>query len=162
LHSAKGLEFKQVFLVGLEEGLFPSQQSVDDTGRLEEERRLCYVGMTRAMQQLYLTYAESRRLYGRETYPRPSRFLREIPAELLQEVRVRATISRPVTAVQARPAMFQAQGSYKLGQRVSHVKFGEGVVLQIEGEGPQERVQINFKPAGVKWLMLAYAKLDIL
>ncbi len=162
LHSAKGLEFKQVFLVGLEEGLFPSQQSVDDTGRLEEERRLCYVGMTRAMQQLYLTYAESRRLYGRETYPRPSRFLREIPAELLQEVRMRATISRPVTAVQAKPAMLQAQSSYKLGQRVRHAKFGEGVVLQIEGEGAQERVQINFKPAGVKWLMLAYAKLDIL
>ena len=162
LHSAKGLEFKQVFLVGLEEGLFPSQQSVDDTGRLEEERRLCYVGMTRAMQQLYLTYAESRRLYGRETYPRPSRFLREIPAELLQEVRMRATISRPVNAVQAKSAKFQTQGSYKLGQRVSHAKFGEGVVLQIEGEGAQERVQINFKPAGVKWLMLAYAKLDIL
>ena len=101
LHSAKGLEFKLVFLVGMEEGLFPSQQSVDDAGRLEEERRLCYVGMTRAMQQLYLTYAESRRLYGRESYPRPSRFLREIPAEFLQEVRMRATISRPVTAVQA-------------------------------------------------------------
>jgi len=162
LHSAKGLEFKQVFLVGLEEGLFPSQQSVDDAGRLEEERRLCYVGMTRAMQQLYLTYAESRRLYGRETYPRPSRFLREIPAELLQEVRMRATISRPVNAVQTKSAKFQTQGSYKLGQRVSHAKFGEGVVLQIEGEGAQERVQINFKPAGVKWLMLAYAKLDIL
>ena len=162
LHSAKGLEFKQVFLVGLEEGLFPSQQSVDDAGRLEEERRLCYVGMTRAMQKLYLTYAESRRLYGRETYPRPSRFLREIPAELLQEVRMRATISRPVTAVQAKPAMLQAQSSYKLGQRVRHAKFGEGVVLQIEGEGAQERVQINFKPVGVKWLMLAYAKLDIL
>ncbi len=162
LHSAKGLEFKQVFLVGLEEGLFPSQQSVDDTGRLEEERRLCYVGMTRAMQQLYLTYAESRRLYGRETYPRPSRFLREIPAELLQEVRMRATISRPVTAVQAKPAMFQTQSKYKLGQRVHHAKFGEGVILQIEGDGAQERVQINFKPAGVKWLMLAYAKLDVL
>jgi len=162
LHSAKGLEFKQVFLVGLEEGLFPSQQSVDDAGRLEEERRLCYVGMTRAMQQLYLTYAESRRLYGRETYPRPSRFLREIPAELLQEVRMRATISRPVSSVQAKPAMFQAQSSYKLGQRVGHAKFGEGVILQIEGEGAQERVQINFKPVGVKWLMLAYAKLDVL
>ena len=80
LHSAKGLEFKLVFLVGMEEGIFPSQQSVEDAGRLEEERRLCYVGMTRAMQQLYLTYAESRRLYGRETYPRPSRFLREIPS----------------------------------------------------------------------------------
>jgi DNA helicase II / ATP-dependent DNA helicase PcrA len=146
----------------MEEGLFPSQQSVDDVGRLEEERRLCYVGMTRAMQQLYLTYAESRRLYGRETYPRPSRFLREIPAEFLQEVRMRATISRPVTAVQAKATSLQATGSYKLGQRVSHAKFGEGVVLQLEGAGAQERVQINFKQAGVKWLMLAYAKLDVL
>jgi DNA helicase-2/ATP-dependent DNA helicase PcrA len=162
LHTAKGLEFKLVFLVGLEEGLFPSQQSVDDAGRMEEERRLCYVGMTRAMQQLYLTYAESRRLYGRETYPRPSRFLREIPAEFLQEVRMRATISRPVTAVQAKPAMLQTQGRYKPGQRVSHAKFGEGVILQIEGDGAQERVQINFKPVGVKWLMLAYAQLEVL
>ncbi len=162
LHSAKGLEFKLVYLVGMEEGLFPSQQSVDDAGRLEEERRLCYVGMTRAMQQLYLTYAESRRLYGRESYPRPSRFLREIPGEFLQEVRMRATISRPVTAVQSKPASLQATGSYKLGQRVSHAKFGEGVILQMEGSGAQERVQINFKQAGFKWLMLAYAKLDVL
>jgi len=162
LHSAKGLEFKLVFLVGMEDGLFPSQQSVDDVVRLEEERRLCYVGMTRAMQQLYLTYAESRRLYGRETYPRPSRFLREIPAEFLQEVRMRATISRPVTAVQAKATSLQATGSYKLGQRVGHAKFGEGVILQLEGAGVQERVQVNFKQAGVKWLMLAYAKLDVL
>ncbi len=162
LHSAKGLEFKLVFLVGMEEGLFPSQQSVDDAGRLEEERRLCYVGMTRAMQQLYLTYAESRRLYGRETYPRPSRFLREIPSDCLQEVRMRATISRPVTAVQPKPAMLQSAGTYKLGQRVRHAKFGEGVILQMEGSGAQERVQINFKQAGVKWLMLAYAQLEIL
>ncbi len=162
LHSAKGLEFKQVFLVGMEEGLFPSQQSVDDAGRLEEERRLCYVGITRAMQQLYLTYAESRRLYGKETYPRPSRFLREIPPEHLQEVRMRATVSRPVTSVQPKAQSLQAAGKYKLGQRVSHAKFGEGVVLQMEGDGPQERVQINFKQSGVKWLMLAYAQLDML
>jgi DNA helicase-2/ATP-dependent DNA helicase PcrA len=162
IHSAKGLEFKLVFLVGMEEGLFPSQQSVDDVARLEEERRLCYVGMTRAMQQLHLTYAESRRLYGRESYPRPSRFLREIPSEFIQEVRMRATISRPVTAVKPRAISLQTTGSYKLGQSVGHAKFGEGVVLQLEGSGVQERVQINFKQVGVKWLMLAYAKLDIL
>jgi DNA helicase-2/ATP-dependent DNA helicase PcrA len=162
IHSAKGLEFKLVFLVGMEEGLFPSQQSVDDVVRLEEERRLCYVGITRAMQQLYLTYAESRRLYGRETYPRPSRFLREIPSEFLQEVRLRATISRPVTAVKPKALSLQVTGSYKLGQRVSHAKFGEGTVLQLEGSGAQEMVQINFKEVGVKWLMLAYAKLDVL
>ncbi|MEI6334359.1 MAG: DNA helicase II [Methylococcaceae bacterium] len=162
IHSAKGLEFKLVFLVGMEEGLFPSQQSVDDVARLEEERRLCYVGMTRAMQQLYLTYAESRRLYGRESYPRPSRFLREIPAEFIQEVRMRATISRPVTAVKPKAVSLQTAGSYKIGQGVSHAKFGEGVVLQLEGSGAQERVQINFKQVGVKWLMLAYANLDVL
>ncbi|MDP3876242.1 MAG: DNA helicase II [Methylobacter sp.] len=162
LHSAKGLEFKLVFLVGMEEGLFPSQQSVDDVGRLEEERRLCYVGITRAMQQLYLTYAESRRLYGRETYPRPSRFLREIPAEHIQEVRMRAAVTRPVTSVKAKAASLQLPGKYKPGQRVSHAKFGEGVVLQMEGEGAQERVQINFKQVGSKWLILAYAQLDVL
>ncbi len=162
LHSAKGLEFKQVFLVGMEEGLFPSQQSVDDVGRLEEERRLCYVGITRAMQQLYLIYAESRRLYGRETYPRPSRFLREIPPEHLQEVRVRATVTRPVTSVKPEAPSLQIAGKYKLGQRISHGKFGEGVVLQMEGEGAQERVQINFKQVGIKWLLLAYAQLDVL
>ncbi|MDD5630445.1 MAG: DNA helicase II [Methylococcales bacterium] len=162
LHSAKGLEFKRVFLVGMEEGLFPSQQSVDDVARLEEERRLCYVGMTRAMQQLYLTYAESRRLYGRESYPRPSRFLREIPAEFIQEVRIRATVSRPVTAAKPKALSLQTTGSHKLGQSVIHEKFGEGVILQMEGSGAQERVQINFKHAGVKWLMLAYAKLDVL
>ncbi|MCK5188751.1 MAG: ATP-binding domain-containing protein, partial [Methylococcales bacterium] len=162
LHSAKGLEFKLVFMVGLEEGLFPSQQSTDDVSRLEEERRLCYVGITRAMQQLYITHAESRRLYGKETYPRPSRFLKEIPAEFIQEIRIRANVSRPVTAIKKRSSSIQQVGTYKLGQRVSHVKFGEGVVLQMEGEGAQERVQINFHGVGLKWLMLSYAKLDVL
>ena len=160
LHSAKGLEFPLVFMVGLEEGLFPSQQSVDDAGRLEEERRLCYVGMTRAMSVLYLTYAESRRLYGRETMARPSRFLREIPAEHVQEIRMRANISRPVTAIKAPRPSLSEDSAYKLGQHVSHAKFGEGVILQIEGEGSQQRVQVNFTDVGVKWLMLAYAKLE--
>jgi len=165
LHSAKGLEFKLVFLVGLEEGLFPSQQSVDDAGRLEEERRLCYVGITRAMRELCLSYSESRRLYGRETYPRPSRFLKEIPADLLQEVRLRAGVSRPMAATGTSPKISRPEplvaGTYKLGQRVRHEKFGEGIVLQLEGQGAQERVQINFRQAGVKWLMLAYAKLEV-
>lgn len=162
LHSAKGLEFKLVFLVGLEEGLFPSQQSTDDVGRLEEERRLCYVGITRAMEQLFITHAESRRLYGKETYPRPSRFIKEIPAQCIQEIRIRANVSRPVTAVKQKQGAFQQVGTYKMGQRVRHVKFGEGVVLQMEGEGAQERVQINFQGVGLKWLMLSYAKLDSL
>ncbi len=162
LHSAKGLEFKMVFLVGLEEGLFPSQQSTDDVARLEEERRLCYVGITRAMEQLFVTHAESRRLYGKETYPRPSRFLKEIPAEYIQEIRIRANVTRPVTAVKKKRSSIQQVGTYKMGQRVQHVKFGEGVVLQMEGEGAQERVQINFQGVGLKWLMLSYAKLSVL
>jgi DNA helicase II / ATP-dependent DNA helicase PcrA len=161
LHSAKGLEFKLVFMAGMEEGLFPSQQSTDDITRLEEERRLCYVGMTRAMQQLYLTYAESRRIYGRESYPRPSRFLREIPAELVQEVRLRGHFSQPVAAEKPLNSTHQER-RFKLGQRVGHAKFGEGVVLQLEGEGSQERAQINFKQVGVKWLMLNYANLELL
>jgi len=161
LHSAKGLEFKLVFLVGLEDGLFPSQQSTNDIARLEEERRLCYVGITRAMEQLYITHAESRRLYGKETYPSPSRFLKDIPAEFIQEIRIRANVSRPVSSVKRNASTIQT-GTYKLGQRVSHVKFGEGVVLQMEGEGAQERVQINFHDVGLKWLMLSYAKLDAL
>lgn len=161
LHSAKGLEFKLVFMVGLEEGLFPSQQATDDAGRLQEERRLCYVGITRAMEQLYLTHAESRRLYGKDNYPSPSRFLREIPPETLQEIRMRANISRPIANSYAKQGNFsQKTGKYKLGQSVKHEKFGEGVVLQTEGDGEQERVQINFRNAGIKWLMLAYAKLE--
>ncbi len=160
LHSAKGLEFQSVFLVGFEEGLFPSQQSLEDAGRLEEERRLCYVGMTRAMQRLTVTYAESRRLYGRENYPRPSRFLREIPEQQCQFVRLKAEVVR-ATTVQPKASVSGAQTpSYQLGQRVKHIKFGEGVVLQVEGEGSQERVQINFADIGMKWLMLAYAKLE--
>ncbi len=161
LHSAKGLEFKLVFLVGLEEGLFPSQQSSDDIARLEEERRLCYVGMTRAMQQLYLTYAESRRIYGKETYARPSRFLREIPAEHIQEVRIRGNMSRPAAPEKAHDILAKTR-RFKLGQRVSHGKFGAGIVLQIEGEGSQERAQINFEQVGIKWLMLSYANLEVI
>lgn len=165
LHSAKGLEFPLVFLVGLEEGLFPSQQSIEDAARLEEERRLCYVGMTRAMTLLYLSYAESRRLYGKENSPRPSRFLKEIPSEQLQEIRVRANINKPISSAFSPPKKASSVGTsgrYRLGQRVNHEKFGGGVVLQMEGEGDQERVQINFTTAGMKWLMLSYAKLSTL
>jgi DNA helicase-2/ATP-dependent DNA helicase PcrA len=163
LHSAKGLEFERVFIVGLEEGLFPGMQSLEEPGRLEEERRLCYVGLTRARKQLFLTHAESRRLWGKETYPRPSRFLREIPPEHLQEVRPRAQVSRPVTApaaVKSASLTSGRAGGFKLGQRVNHPKFGEGVILQAEGEGAQARVQVNFAREGSKWLMLAYANLQ--
>ncbi len=160
LHSAKGLEFPLVFLTGMEEGLFPSQRSVDDVGKLEEERRLAYVGITRAMEQLYLTYAESRRLHGQETYPMPSRFIREIPADLMQEVRLGARVSRPVAPSYKATAQEQSEGGYKMGQRVMHAKFGEGVVLNHEGSGAQARLQVNFSTAGSKWLMLAYARLE--
>ncbi len=160
IHSAKGLEFNTVFLVGMEDGLFPSQQSIDDIARLEEERRLCYVGMTRAMIKLYLSYAESRRLYGRESYPRPSRFLKEIPTDLIQEVRIRATVNKPIFNPQNTNKLINESSVFKLGERVLHDKFGEGVVLQLEGSGAQERVQINFSEVGIKWLMLAYAKLN--
>jgi len=157
LHSAKGLEFPLVFMVGLEEGLFPSMQSLEDPNRLEEERRLCYVGMTRAMEKLYMTYAECRRLYGRETYPRESRFLREIPAAHLEEIRETCRISRPARSSTGMPSGGEG---LKLGQRVWHSAFGEGVVLQCEGDGRNTRVQVNFEQAGIKWLMLSYAKLE--
>lgn len=161
LHSAKGLEFKLVFMVGVEEGLFPSQQALEDPGRLQEERRLCYVGITRAMQQLYLSYAESRRLYGKDSYPRPSRFIKEIPPEALQEIRIRANVTRPAsTQTVTSPAASASR--YRMGQPVRHEKFGEGVVLQSEGSADDERVQINFRNHGIKWLMLAYAKLETL
>ena len=161
LHSAKGLEFKLVFMVGLEEGLFPSQQSKDDVVRLEEERRLCYVGITRAMQQLYICHAESRRLYGKETNPRPSRFLGDIPVQFTQDIRVKSTVNSTRIPVKKKRIYIQ-EGSYKIGQKVNHEKFGVGVVLQTEGEGDKERVQINFQAVGLKWLVLFYAKLDTL
>lgn len=155
LHAAKGLEFPLVFIVGLEEGLFPSMQSLEDTFRLEEERRLCYVGLTRAMERLYLSYAECRRLYGRETYPQRSRFLREIPSAHLEEIRQTHRLFRPA------PVMGEALTAASLvGQRVRHAAFGEGIVLRWEGEGKNAKVQVNFDRAGVKWLMLEYAGLE--
>ncbi|PPD21581.1 MAG: DNA helicase II [Methylomonas sp.] len=160
LHSAKGLEFKLVFMVGMEDGLFPSQQSLDDASRLQEERRLCYVGITRAREQLYLTHAESRRLYGKDNYPRPSRFLRELPVESCQEIRLRAQVNRPLTRMKPDAGTVAQTGRYRIGQAVRHEKFGDGVVLQTEGAGDQEKVQINFRRVGIKWLMLAYARLD--
>ena len=160
LHSAKGLEFPLVFMVGMEEGLFPSQRSVDDAAKLEEERRLAYVGITRAKEKLYLTSAESRRLHGQESYPMPSRFIREIPAELMQEVRLGARLTRPVVSNQQASFSDESAVGFKMGEHVVHAKFGEGVVLNIEGSGAQARVQVNFSSAGSKWLMLAYAKLD--
>jgi DNA helicase-2/ATP-dependent DNA helicase PcrA len=165
LHSAKGLEFPHVFLVGLEEGLFPHKMSLEEPGRLEEERRLAYVGITRAMQQLVMTYAETRRLYGSETYNKVSRFVREIPAGLIQEVRLSNSVSRPFGGAQKmnNTSLFANEGipqtEFSLGQRVQHAVFGEGVILNFEGAGAQARVQVNFDE-GSKWLMMGYAKLE--
>ena len=165
LHSAKGLEFPLVFMCGMEEGLFPHSRSSEDPAKLEEERRLCYVGMTRAERKLCLSYAESRRLYGgSDRYSAPSRFLRELPAERVEEVRLRGTVSRPGLRVPPRrragaePIRDETNG-LRLGQRVQHPKFGEGVVLTYEGQGAHARVQVNFEVAGSKWLVVAYANL---
>ncbi|WP_417878266.1 DNA helicase II [Vibrio sp.] len=163
LHSAKGLEFPLVFMVGVEEGMFPSQMSAEEAGRLEEERRLCYVGMTRAMQKLYITYAEMRRLYGQDKYHKPSRFIRELPETCLDEVRMKAQVSRPSTSGRfsqtAVKENFNETG-FSLGARVMHPKFGEGTIINFEGSGPQSRVQIAFNGEGIKWLVTAYAKLE--
>jgi DNA helicase II / ATP-dependent DNA helicase PcrA len=161
LHSAKGLEFPVVFLVGMEEGLFPSQRSVDDEGRLEEERRLAYVGITRAREKLIVTHAESRRMHGTEMLARPSRFLGEMPAELIDEVRPRVQVTRPIYAgrpIEISPSLEETL-PVKLGQRVSHPSFGEGVVISAEGSGAHTRLQVNFEAAGSKWLVAAYANL---
>ncbi|MCZ6711587.1 MAG: DNA helicase II [Gammaproteobacteria bacterium] len=164
LHSAKGLEFPMVFLGGLEEGLFPHGRSAEEPGRIEEERRLCYVGITRAMRMLYLTHAESRRLHGTDSYNRPSRFLLEIPNELLHEVRMGGAVQRPYGRGVRRGAGLaeQSDGGLRMGQRVLHAKFGEGVVLQAEGGGDRARIQVNFSNVGSKWLMLGYANLQAL
>ena len=170
LHMAKGLEFMYVFLCGMEEGLFPHNRCMSDLEALEEERRLCYVGMTRAMKHLYLTYAEQRRLHGMDTHPAPSRFIKEVPQDIVAEVRPRLQMAR-TTAARARreqPAApmirFRTEEppppGMRLGARVRHGKFGEGVVLNVEGSGPHARVQVNFEQQGTKWLMMQYANLE--
>jgi len=165
LHSAKGLEFPLVILAGMEENLFPHSMSAEDPGRLEEERRLCYVGMTRAMEKLVLTYAECRRLHGDDRYNSVSRYVRDVPKELVQEVRVSSGL-KPIKSTRTswatpHPSLTQAnETGFSLGQRVLHPKFGTGVVLNIEGEGAQARIQVNFESEGSKWLVLAYARLE--
>ncbi len=165
LHSAKGLEFKNVFMCGVEEGLFPHHRSADDSSRLEEERRLCYVGMTRAREKLVITYAEKRRMYGEEIYPTPSRFIKEIPTKFLQQIRMKGEVSMPFAKKTTKPVSAVREKSInytgiRLGQRVNHAKFGDGVVLNYEGEGRHARVQVNFEMAGHKWLMVDYANLS--
>ncbi|MDG4548874.1 MAG: DNA helicase II [Candidatus Contendobacter sp.] len=164
LHMAKGLEFPLVFLVGLEEGLFPHSRSVAEARQLEEERRLAYVGVTRAQRRLVLCHAERRHWYGRENYPSPSRFVREIPEELIQDVRAGAK-RREKTLPSTQPAAAVPAASVGLRprQRVRHPQFGEGVVLEVEGAGYHARARVNFPTAGgAKWLVVAYAKLEVL
>ena len=179
LHAAKGLEFPTVFVVGLEEGLFPSEHSAFDADRLPEERRLCYVGLTRAMQRLYLTHAESRRIFGRTSYRDPSRFLSELPPEALEDVRPRISVSRPfytapgpaIVRREAAPAGTHRRSHLaapiagedmpmRLGSRVRHPKFGEGTILRFEGAGESRQVHVNFEQAGQKWLMYELARLE--
>jgi DNA helicase-2/ATP-dependent DNA helicase PcrA len=176
LHSAKGLEFPLVFLTGVEENIFPSKMSFEEPGRLAEERRLCYVGITRAMEKLYITYAESRRLFGSESFNSPSRFIKELPPECLEEVRLRSQVSRPIS-LQRPDYNFEKNklqnssvlNNYKapeitvsMGDRVNHPVFGEGLVINYEGQGPQARVQVNFDDEGTKWLVLSFAKLEVI
>jgi len=161
MHSAKGLEFPVVFMCGMEDGLFPHQRSMNDLGGLEEERRLCYVGATRAKQTLYLTYAEQRRLHGSDSYALPSRFLAEFPKECIEEIRPQVQVTRPVSTVSNRFSG-KSESGLRLGQRVRHGRFGEGVVLDSEGQGNHARVQVNFEYSGTKWLVLAYAKLELM
>jgi ATP-dependent DNA helicase UvrD/PcrA len=161
MHSAKGLEFPLVFIAGLEEGMFPSQKSTEEHGRLEEERRLCYVGMTRAMKKLYLCHAETRRLYGQQKYHRASRFLKELPEDCLESIRLRSQVTKPQpsTLFSSLSNENLADSGYSLGQRVLHTKFGEGTVINYEGSGAQARIQINFDEVGSKWLVVSYARL---
>jgi DNA helicase-2/ATP-dependent DNA helicase PcrA len=161
LHSAKGLEFPVVFLSGMEDGLFPHQRSIREPAGLEEERRLCYVGMTRAMRELYLTYAEQRRLHGMDSFGMPSRFIAEVPREHIEEIRPQIQVSRPVYRP-SKKLEEPAPDGMRLGQRVRHGKFGEGVVMGSEGHGQHARVQVNFEGAGTKWLVVAYARLELM
>ena len=161
LHSAKGLEFPLVFIAGMEEKLFPHMMSMDEPDKLEEERRLAYVGITRAMKKLYLIHTEKRRLYGKESYPRISRFIKEIPASVKQDVRLNSQIEQPTFAqMGSQINSGDDSNQFRLGQSVAHPKFGNGVILNHEGDGSQARVQVNFDSVGAKWLMLAYARLE--
>ena len=180
LHAAKGLEFPLVFLTGCEEGLFPHRMSMHEQKGLEEERRLCYVGMTRAMQRLVISYSEVRRVNGNENYNRPSRFIYEMPQECMQEIRLsnkRSYASKYGNSYNNQNRETHNSNSYsntrisnteqtnakwRLGQRVTHKVFGEGLVLNYEEAGEDSRVQIHFKDHGNKWLLTSIAPLESL
>lgn len=160
LHAAKGLEFPIVFLVGMEEELFPHKMSMDEGRGLEEERRLCYVGMTRAMKKLYFSYAEARYLHGMEKFNAPSRFIAEVPPELIEPVRPAVQISRPAAFTQKPASEAPPFPGLQIGQRVKHARFGTGIIIGAEGRGEHARVQVKFDKDGVKWLVASFAKLE--
>jgi len=164
VHSAKGLEFPVVFLVGLEEDLFPSRQRVNQPSNIDEERRLCYVGMTRAMQSLTLSHATSRNLYGETIYSRNSVFLDEIPSSFLNHIKNESGGNfyqgYKKSTNEGKSMASTSDSIYSIGQVVKHAKFGMGTVVNYEGSGDSMRVQINFQKAGTKWLITSYAKLD--
>ncbi len=162
LHSSKGLEFPLVFIAGCEEGLFPHRRSAEDPKQLAEERRLCYVGMTRAMERLYLTHAESRNIYGIDSFSPVSRFIKEIPEELIYEIRVSTETEIKDKGFEPRivGGTDHNTGKYSLGDRVLHKNFGEGVILNYEGDGSNARVEVNFDNGGIKWLVLSFANLE--
>ena len=159
LHSAKGLEFPLVFIAGMEENLFPHKMSIDEPGRLEEERRLAYVGMTRAMQKLYLTFAESRSIYGSESFNSISRFVRDIPKGVIEEVRLQNSITRPTSYAAPVNSDEGSDTGFQLGQQIRHNVYGDGVILNFEGNGPRARVHISFEGVGTKILILDSANL---
>ena len=165
LHSSKGLEFPRVFMVGVEEGIFPSGMSFDE-GRLQEERRLAYVGITRAKRKLTISYAELRRLYGKEERHIPSRFITELPEENIREIRLRGNINRAANfgSVAKHPtkttAFILEDDVWKMGQKVYHAKFGQGTIINVEGSGEATRLQIAFQGNGIKWLIAKMAKLE--
>jgi DNA helicase-2/ATP-dependent DNA helicase PcrA len=163
IHSAKGLEFPNVFLTGMEEDLFPSRQSKDEPHLMAEERRLCYVGMTRAMKKLNLSFAIKRFLHGQSLYAYPSRFLDEIPSEYTNSVKQKfgATMQNyQEDDVFNQDIDPEGQGQLSIGVTVRHAKFGFGTVLNFEGDGDSARIQIKFKQAGTKWLISSYANLE--
>jgi DNA helicase-2/ATP-dependent DNA helicase PcrA len=179
VHAAKGLEFHTVFVTGLEEGLFPHENSRDEYDGIEEERRLMYVAVTRAKRRLYVTHAQSRMLHGQVRYNIASRFLDELPREIVSwlspqrhragsaidldpaewKERVAAITPSAGGAASMRNRAGPSPG-WRIGQSVRHAKFGIGIIIDAEGRGGDSRVQVNFRDAGVKWLALEYAKLE--
>jgi DNA helicase-2/ATP-dependent DNA helicase PcrA len=162
-HSAKGLEFNIVFLSGLEEGLFPHENSIKEAKGLEEERRLMYVAVTRARRRLYLSFAQTRMLHGQTRFGLPSRFIDEIPPELLKWLTPKTTkggYGAAMGTAHAAVAAPRASGGWRIGQNVMHARFGQGVIVNAEGSGQDARVQVNFGSAGMKWLALSVAKLE--